>query len=229
MSNSDFINKAFRISGPKFIKGFSRPLYHNIAGFFYGHQFDNKGYGGMLRSTEGAMLYLWARMLPENATIVEVGSYAGLSTSYLAKGCKDNNSKVIAMDPYDSDLEKQAERTDHEVLLEDKPSRQSVLNKLKAHGLGDRVELIEGYSQEVVKTWDSPIDFLWIDGNHDQAYQDYIDWSPFLTSKARVGLHDAHPRYGLSRVAEDARKIFSSDKWTNLEHVKGIITGVLKH
>jgi len=77
-----------------------------------------------------------------------------------------------------------------------------------------------------VKTWNRPIDFLWIDGNHDQAWQDYADWSPFLKPGARVAVHDAHPRYGISKVAEDARRIFSSADWVELEHVKSILTGV---
>jgi predicted O-methyltransferase YrrM len=174
------------------------------------------------------MLYLWARELPKDSTIVEIGCYAGLSTSYLAKGCLENCGTVFSIDPFDSALPTQEELCDGEVALKNKPSRELVLRRLKDHGLADRVVLIEGFSQDVVKSWSRSIHFLWIDGNHDQAYQDYADWSPFLARRARVALHDAHPRYGLERVARDANRIFSSDQWTRLEHVKGILTGVLK-
>jgi predicted O-methyltransferase YrrM len=122
----------------------------------------------------------------------------------------------------------QAQLTDHAVPLENKPNRELVRRRLDAIGAGSRVELIEGYSQEVVKAWNRGIDFLWIDGNHDQAWQDYQDWAPFLNPGARVALHDAHPRYGIKKVAEDAQRIFSTSEWIRLEHVKSIITAVRK-
>ncbi len=225
-TNANFIQHAFRDRGPKVLTGFSRPVYHNVAGLLFGHQFGKKDYGGMIRHTEGAMLYKWASQLPPEATIVEIGCYGGLSTSYLASGSRRNRARIVAIDPFDSDLEKQTLLTDSCVSLRNKPSRSQVQERLQNSGFADRVELIEGYSQDVVRTWNRPIHFLWIDGNHDQAYQDYLDWSGFLVPGARVAIHDAHPRYGIGKVAEDARRIFSSDEWTRLEHVKGILTAV---
>jgi len=226
MTNTEFIEKAYRARGPKAWGGFSRPIFHNLAGILYGHRFDKAGYGGMIRHSEAGMLYLWAGKVPTEGTIVEIGCYGGLSTSYLALGSERGRARIYSVDPFDSDVDKQAQLTDHAVSLENKPSRQQVLEKLRENGLADRVELIEGYSQEVVKSWRRSIDFLWIDGNHDQAYRDFMDWSPFLTSGARVGFHDAHPRYGYPQVAEDVRKIFASDRWMRLEHVKSILTAV---
>jgi len=226
MTNAEFLDRAFQKRSPKFLAGFSRPLYHNLAGILYGHQFDKSRYGGMIRHTEGAMLYKWAGELGPNSTIVEIGCYGGLSTSYIARGCLKNGSRIYSIDPFDADLGKQASLCDACVPLENKPSRDMVAQRLKESGFGDMVELIEGYSQEVVKSWRRTIHFLWIDGNHDQAYQDYLDWSPFLAPGARVAIHDAHPRFGIEKVAEDARKIFSADDWTRLEHVKSILTAV---
>ncbi len=227
MSNQRFLDRAFgRRRGPKFITGFSRPVYHNLAGLLYGHQFDKKAYGGMLRHSEAGMLYLWARALPPGATIVEIGSYGGLSTSYLAKGCREKGGRVFGIDPFDSDLKRQARLTDHAVSLENKPSREQVLARLKASGLERSVELIQAFSQDAARDWSRSIHFLWIDGNHDQAYEDYVDWSPFLAPGARVALHDAHPVYGLADVAEAARRIFTPDRWVSLEQVKSIITGI---
>ena len=228
MRNAEFLDKAFRTAGPKIINGFSRPVFHNMAGLLLGHQINKRAYGDMLRYSESAMLYIWARRLAKNSTIVEIGCYAGLSTLYLAKGSRFNHCYIFTIDPFDSDFKKQEERSDHFLNLENKPFRESVLHSLRSQGLEGRVELIEGYAEEVVKEWERPVDFLWIDGNHNQTYQDYLDWSPFLRPGARVAVHDAHPRYGLPNVAEAARRIFSSDKWERLEHVKGIVSGVLK-
>jgi predicted O-methyltransferase YrrM len=228
MTNSAFVDRAFRERGPKLIFGFSRPLYHNLAGVLYGRRFIKGRHGGMIRHTEAAMLYQWARQLRPHSTIVEIGCYAGLSTSYLACGCLENGSMVYAIDPFDSNLPQQTALCDLSVSLEDKPSRQFVAERLKSCGLADHVELIEGFAEEVVRTWTRRIDFLWIDGNHNRAYEDYLEWSPFLKARARVAIHAAHPRYGLPQVAEAARRIFSSEEWGQLEHVKGIMTGVRK-
>jgi len=228
MNNAQFLENAFYRKGPKLLSGFSKPFYHNLMGLLHGYKFDKRVYGGMLRHTEAGMLYKWASELPPGSTIVEIGCYGGLSTSFLASGMKGKpGSKIIAMDPFNSDLDKQAELTDNCVALEGKPTKVLVASRMQQSGFGDFVELIEGYSQDVAKNWSQPIDFLWIDGNHEQAYQDYIDFKPFLKKGARVAVHDAHPRYGYEAVVRDVRKIFANDdEWRDMEQVKSIITGI---
>ena len=65
MSNADFFQRAYSENGPKVISGFSRPVYHNLMGVLYGHQFDKMGFGGMIRHTEAGMLYEWASEVPQ--------------------------------------------------------------------------------------------------------------------------------------------------------------------
>jgi predicted O-methyltransferase YrrM len=228
VNNAGFLEKAFRDLSPKMVFGFSRPIYHNFAGVFFGHRFNKSENGGMIRHTEGAMLYLWASRLAPGSTVLEIGCYGGLSTSYLAAGCQKSRSKVFSIDPFDSEMDKQARLSDQAVSLENKPSREEVAARLRARGLDASVELNQGFAEEFVRHWSRPIHFLWIDGNHNRARQDYLDWSPFLAPRARVAFHDAHPRYGLPHVAEAVREIFSTDEWRDLEHVKGILTAVRK-
>ena len=226
MPHTAFFDRIYHPHGLKIVNGFSRPLFHNIAGVMHGYKFDKRDYGGMIRHSEAGMLYLWSKAMKPGTTIVEIGCYGGLSTSYLASGIKDKGCKLFSIDPFNSDLDKQADHTDNEVTLEDKPTTEIVYERLRNKGLDKGVTLIEGYSQEVAKDWDEPIDFLWIDGNHDQAYQDFKDFEPFLNPGARVGFHDAHPRYGLKRVVDDVVKAINNDGWKDLEYVKSIITAV---
>lgn len=228
MNNAAFLEKAFSEKGPKVISGFSRPLFHNVMGLMHGYKFDKKQYGGMIRHTEAGMLYKWASDLPAGSTVVEIGCYGGLSTSYLASAIKGKEgSRVYAMDPFNSDLGKQEELTDNCVPLEQKPTRELVLKRMAENGFADQVELIEGFSQDVARSWDRPIDFLWIDGNHEQAHQDFVDFEPWLRKGARVAVHDAHPRYGYEAVVADVKKIFADDAaWRDMEHVKSIISGI---
>ena len=226
-NNAAFFERAYTSKGPKVIYGFSRPVYHNLMGLLHGRQFDKMGFGGMIRHTEAGMLFKWASKVPTDGTIVEIGCYGGLSTSYLVRGSQAPKAKIFSIDPFNSDLEKQADLTDDCVSLNNKPTKEIVIERMNHLGAADRVQLIEGYSQEAVKDWDRPIDFLWIDGNHDQAYQDFIDWTPYLNKGGRVGIHDSHPRFGYPKVAEDAKRALIDDaRWTDLEHVKSIICAV---
>lgn len=228
MTGNEFLERAWRDRGPKIISGFSRPLYHNLKGLLHGYRFDKNTYGGMIRHTEAGMLTEWASQVPAGGTIVEIGCYGGLSTSYLLTGLKKNGGKIYAIDPFNSDLDKQAELTDDCVPLEEKPTKELVAQRLNDNGFAGMFELIEGFSQEAARNWDPSIkiDFLWIDGNHEQAYQDFKDFEPYLAPNARVAVHDAHPRYGYEAVVRDVRKIFSEGKWRQMEHVKSIISGI---
>lgn len=227
MTVDEFLDKAWRNKGPKIINGFSRPFYHNLKGLLHGYKYDKKAYGGMIRHTEAGMLTEWASQVPKGGVIVEIGCYGGLSTSYLLTGLKRKGGRLYAIDPFNSDLEKQEELTDDCVPLEDKPTKELVAQRLIDNGFEGMFELIEGYSQEVARNWnpDIKIDLLWIDGNHEQAYQDFKGFEPFLAPRARVAVHDAHPRYGYEAVVRDVKKIFNDGSWMDLEHVKSIIGG----
>lgn len=227
MSVDEFLEKAWQDQGPKIINGFSRPVYHNLKGLLHGYKYDKKAYGGMIRHTEAGMLTEWGLQVPAGGVIVEIGCYGGLSTSYLLRGLKRKGGKLYAIDPFNSDLDKQALLSDDCVPLEDKPTKEVVAQRLNENGFSGMFELIEGYSQEVAKQWDPSIkiDLLWIDGNHERAYQDFKDFEPFLAPGARVAVHDAHPRYGYEAVVRDVKKIFNEGRWSELEHVKSIISG----
>ena len=63
---------------------------------------------------------------------------------------------------------------------------------MQIRGLGKKVLAIKGYSQDVVKTFDRPIDFLFIDGNHDYPFvkQDFELWAPRLAPGGLLLFHD---------------------------------------
>ncbi len=63
---------------------------------------------------------------------------------------------------------------------------------------GDRVNLIVGYSQEVIKDWRQEFHFLFIDGDHTlKAVQgDYDQWVPFLKSGGLLAMHDSRMSRG---------------------------------
>lgn len=55
-------------------------------------------------------------------------------------------------------------------------------------------EFIHGSSLEIVKTWDKPIDFLFIDSAHtyDVTRKEIHEWLPFVVTGSYVMFHDTH-------------------------------------
>jgi predicted O-methyltransferase YrrM len=55
------------------------------------------------------------------------------------------------------------------------------------------VHFLEDYSYAAAKHWQTPIDFLFIDGDHsyEACLNDWRDWSPFVTRGGVVAFHDA--------------------------------------
>src|ERR1700759_5182772 len=56
---------------------------------------------GWLLPSEGKWLFNAARSTPRGATIVEIGSYKGRSTSCLALGCLDSRARIFAIHSFD--------------------------------------------------------------------------------------------------------------------------------
>jgi predicted O-methyltransferase YrrM len=52
---------------------------------------------------------------------------------------------------------------------------------------------IDKFSHDAVQNWDTPLDFLMIDGDHSEqgVQRDWDDWSPFVTPGGVVIFHDA--------------------------------------
>ena len=52
------------------------------------------------------------------------------------------------------------------------------------------IDFIKGYSLEVARNWKKPIGVLFIDGNHDQAQQDFGAWEKYIIKGGYVLFHD---------------------------------------
>ena len=97
-----------------------------------------------------------------------------------------------------------------------------------------RTVWIESFSQDAVRDWKSPIDFLFIDGDHREAAveRDWLDWSRFLRDDGVVAFHDARlfpagwptPDYGPVRFIDRAFRQRSNDTgWSIVEEVDSLV------
>lgn len=141
---------------------------------------DSEYIPGWLSKNEGKLLQRLAGSLPENAVVVEVGSFQGKSTTYLAKGLKDG--KIYAIDPHLGETLIGARRLP--------PTYRTFINNTKQY---KNIIPIRKTSAEANKNWKLSIDLLHIDALHEYEFvkKDLKMWLPHLKSRGIVICHDA--------------------------------------
>ena len=97
---------------------------------------------------------------------------------------------------------------------------------------GPKTVWIEAFSHQASHSWNRPIDFLLIDGDHteDAVEQDWNDWHPYVTDSGIVAFHDAclfpggwtSREYGPVRFVDRAIRSNPSSPWRILEEVDSL-------
>lgn len=151
---------------------------------------------GWLSSVEGRLLYSLARRAPAHGCIVEIGSWQGKSTIWLAAGARTGRgARVVAVDPH-RDSRLHADGEDTELALR---------RNLESAGLSDQVEVVVTTSREAAEGWTRPISLLWIDGDHayESVKEDFLLWEKHVLEGGIVALHDTLYWDGPARVVSD--------------------------
>lgn len=138
---------------------------------------------GWLGPLEGRLLYRLAADADPAGVIVEIGSWHGRSTIWLAAGAKaGRGARVVAIDPHAGTyLRPDGETT--EVVLR---------TNLERVGVSDQTEIVVATSAEAAAGWTRPVSLLWIDGDHEyeSVRRDLRLWEPHLLPHGVVALHD---------------------------------------
>ncbi len=148
----------------------------------------NKVEGFLARGQENALFNI-VKQLPKNAVIVEIGSFKGRSTVSMGYAARGTDRIIHTIDTFKGN--------------ESDPVSQSTLNRfgdyfqvflknIRDCGVEAYVEVYRAFSFEVVKQWNTPIDFIFIDGSHkyEDVKQDIAQWFPFIKPNGIIGLHD---------------------------------------
>jgi MMP 1-O-methyltransferase len=155
---------------------------------------------GFMPPDEGLALHETAAAYAERGPVLEVGTYCGKSTIYLAAAAREAGQFVITVDHHHGSEENQEGWEYHDTELVDPRTGQldtlpHFRATLAASGLEDSVIAIVGRSQDVARLWSAPLGMLFIDGGHtDAAAQaDYQGWAPHLTNGGALAIHDVFP------------------------------------
>jgi len=157
---------------------------------------------------EGLLLAKLAAQVDPDLAIVELGSYRGKSTCYLAEGARrGRGAKVYAFDPWDlprGDVpDVYAER------YHTSENQQIINAQVTAMGLQDHVQATRALSHDAARLWEQPIGLLHVDGDHSYAgvRGDYCLWARYVVVGGYIAFHDYSKKHkGVVRVVREARK-----------------------
>ncbi len=168
---------------------------------------------GMLTLNEGRYLCRLAQLNPGKGPIVEIGSWKGKSTIWLALGAMAvRGDKVYAIDPHTPLLE--------EGYVED--TEADFRRNIEEAEIDSQVVSMVMTSEEAVKGWNKPVGLLWIDGDHryEQVKRDFLLWEPHVIEGGIIAMHDTIRKKGPKRVLWE--EVFHSDHFQDISIVDNI-------
>ncbi len=147
-----------------------------------------KNVEGFLTDREGQLLYHLANHCTGKGIVVEIGSWKGKSTVWIAQGLTDAGLKgpLVAIDPHIGSEEHQ------------QPGKkiwtfEAFENNIEKAGFTSIVKPIIRTSAEARQEVNSPIEFLFIDGAHDydNVKQDFDLYFPLVIEGGFIAFHDS--------------------------------------
>ena len=148
-----------------------------------------KNVPGYLLENEARFIGLMAACVPAKGVILEIGSFKGRSTVMLARVASHYGlgSESSQSTPIPTILSLVHRGTPLPSTYDEFQS------SLRTAGVSEHVEVHRALSTDVSSTWNRPIRFLWIDGDHtyDGAKADLDGFSKFVVQNGVIAFHDA--------------------------------------
>ena len=155
---------------------------------------------GFMPPAEGLALFDAAARYSPVGPVLEIGSYCGKSTIYLAAAARAAGQLVVTVDHHRGSEEHQPGWEYHDPALVDAATgRLDTLPALRATlaaaGLEESVVVIVGRSADVARLWATPLGLVFIDGGHTEAaaVTDYESWAPRVAPGGALAIHDVFP------------------------------------
>jgi len=157
---------------------------------------------GYLHPLEGFSLCKLAELGPGSGEIVEIGSFMGRSTCFLAIGSKRaRREKVTAIDHFRGSPEHQAGGSyECAEIVTEGSTFGTFRDNLVKMGLWDHVIPMQMSSREAASGWTRPIRLLFIDGDHsyENSRADFEAFRDFVIPGGIVCFHDINGWEGVT-------------------------------
>ena len=186
---------------------------------------------GFIDHNEGICLYNHALKSSKKGPILEIGSYCGKSTIYLATAAKEYNGCVYSVDHHTGSEENQVGWEYHDIELFDEETGRinsfpEFMRNLRKANLLDTVVPIVSDSLLVSRYWKIPLSMVFIDGGHtmEAALNDFNNWKDKIIKGGILAIHDVFPNPddGGRPPYEIYRKALSEESFKEIEAVKSL-------
>ena len=186
---------------------------------------------GFLDHKEGICLYNYALNSSKKGPILEIGSYCGKSTIYLATAAKEYNGCVYSVDHHTGSEENQVGWEYHDIELFDEETGRinsfpEFMRNLRKANLLDTVVPVVSDSSLVSRYWKIPLSMVFIDGGHtmEAALNDFNNWKDKIIKGGILAIHDVFPNPddGGRPPYEIYRKALSEKNFKEVEAVKSL-------
>jgi predicted O-methyltransferase YrrM len=159
-----------------------------------------------------------ASYLATSASIIEIGVFEGFNTREFAL-LSPQEARIFAIDPF------------FKGFFGFNYGKFIALKEWQKHGISHKIEIIEGFSWDVIDQIPFGIDFIFIDGDHsfEGVKKDFELYSNLLSENGVIALHDARlfsngwtkPNWGPVRLVEEIIK--PSDEWKIVEEIDSLV------
>lgn len=151
---------------------------------------------GFMPDDEGMALYEAALDAAPRGPLLEIGSYCGKSTLYLAAAAREHDAIVFSIDHHRGSEEHQPGEEYHDPALTDAEGQVDTLTTfrrtIEQAGVSEVVVGIVASSEVAAKAWRTPLAMVFIDGGHssEAARADFESWTPHLLPDGVLAIHD---------------------------------------
>ena len=154
---------------------------------------------GFLPDHEGEALHQLGLEAGHLGPILEIGSWCGRSTIWLAHAARATDSIVIALDHHRGSEEHQPGEFFHDASLMDGEGRVDTLSAFRrnitAAGVENAVMPVVTGSASFSRWWQGSFGMVFIDGGHslESALADWRSFGPRVAAGGILAIHDVYP------------------------------------
>ncbi len=194
--------------------------------------FQTQKIKGFLAHDEGMLLHGYAKKVAQLGPCLEVGSYCGKSSVYIASACKQNGSILFALDHHQGSEEHQPGEGYHDSELFDAGSERmnsfpAFLHTLRLAGVENCVVPLVCASQTLAPHWHQVLGMVFIDGGHSeaQAFYDCQNWSRHVAEGGYLAIHDIYetPEEGGQAPRLAMQSVVEQGCWQKVAQVKSLV------